>query len=145
MAAKSETVVRELFELAGITVNGSHPWDIQVHDPRLYDRVLQRATLGLGEAYVDGWWDCEAIDQFIDRALRANLEAQIKRSVRLLFHVLRSRLLNLQSPAMAFEVGERHYDLGNDLYRAMLDKRLISWSPSPAAIPTAPQGPQLMV
>ena len=123
-SSKSEAVVRELFDLAGIAVNGSHPWDIQVHDPRLYDRVLQRATLGLGEAYVDGWWDCEAIDQFIDRALRANLEVQIRRNVRLLFHVLRSRLLNLQSPAMAFEVGEHHYDLGNDLYRAMLDKRL---------------------
>ncbi len=124
MAVKSETVVRELFELAGIAVNGSHPWDIQVHDPRLYDRVLQRATLGLGEAYVDGWWDCEAIDQFIDRGLRATQKIQIRRNARLLLCTLRSRLLNLQSPAMAFEVGERHYDLGNDLYRAMLDKRL---------------------
>ena len=86
--------------------------------------MLQQATLGLGEAYMDGWWDCEAIDQFIDRALRADLEDKIKRNWRLLLHVLRSRLLNLQSPAMAFEVGEQHYDLGNDLYQAMLDKRL---------------------
>jgi cyclopropane-fatty-acyl-phospholipid synthase len=123
-SSKSETIVRELLDLAGIEVNGSHPWDIQVHEPRLYDRVLQQATLGLGEAYMDGWWDCEAIDQFIDRALRANLEVQIRRNWRILLHVLRSRLLNLQSPAMAFEVGERHYDLGNDLYQAMLDKRM---------------------
>lgn len=122
--SKSETIARELLDLAGIEVNGSHPWDIQIHEPRFYDRVLQQATLGLGEAYMDGWWDCEAIDQFIDRALRADLETKIKRNWRLVFHVLRSRLLNLQSPAMAFEVGERHYDLGNDLYRAMLDKRL---------------------
>jgi cyclopropane-fatty-acyl-phospholipid synthase len=73
---------------------------------------------------MDGWWDCEAIDQFIDRALRARLEVKVKRNWRVLLHVLRSRLLNLQAPAMAFEVGERHYDLGNDLYQAMLDKRL---------------------
>ena len=73
-SSNSETIVRELLDLAGIEVNGSRPWDIQVHEPRLYDRVLQQATLGLGEAYMDGWWDCEAIDQFIDRALRANLE-----------------------------------------------------------------------
>jgi cyclopropane-fatty-acyl-phospholipid synthase len=123
-SSKSETIVRELLDLAGVEVNGSRPWDIQVHDPRLYDRVLQRGTLGLGEAYMDGWWDCEAIDQFIDRALRANLRARVKRNGRILLHVLRSRLLNLQSPAMAFEVGERHYNLGNDLYQAMLDKRL---------------------
>ena len=123
-SSKSETIVRELLDLAGIEVNGSHPWDIQVHDARLYDRVLQHATLGLGEAYMDGWWDCEAIDQLIDRALRANLDVAIKRNWRIWLHVLRSRLLNMQSPAMAFEVGEQHYDLGNDLYRAMLDTRL---------------------
>jgi cyclopropane-fatty-acyl-phospholipid synthase len=113
-ASKSETIVRELLDLAEIEINGSNPWDIQVHDPRLYDRVLQHATLGLGEAYMDGWWDCEAVDQFIDRALCASLEQKVRRNWRLAWHVLRSRLLNLQSPTMAFEVGEEHYDLGND-------------------------------
>ena len=108
-SSKSETIVRELLDLAGIEVNGGHPWDIQVHEPRLYDRILQRATLGLGEAYMDGWWDCEAIDQFIDRALRASLDVKVKRNWRILFHILRARLINLQSPVMAFEVGERHW------------------------------------
>jgi cyclopropane-fatty-acyl-phospholipid synthase len=124
MGSKSEAFVRELLDLAGIEVNGSRPWDIQVHEPRLYDRVLRDATLGLGEAYMDGWWDCEAIDQFIDHALRADLAVRIRRNWRLLLYVLRSRLLNLQAPSHAYEVGEQHYDLGNDLYRAMLDKRL---------------------
>jgi cyclopropane-fatty-acyl-phospholipid synthase len=73
---------------------------------------------------MDGWWDCEALDQFIDRALRADLEAKVKGNWRLALHVLRSRLLNLQSPGRAYDVGEQHYDLGNDLYTAMLDKRL---------------------
>jgi cyclopropane-fatty-acyl-phospholipid synthase len=123
-SSKPEAIVRELLGLAGVEVNGSRPWDIQVHERRLYDRVLAQSTLGLGEAYMDGWWDCEAIDQFIDRALRANLQAKVKGNWRILLHALRSRLLNLQSPSMAFEVGERHYDLGNDLYQAMLDKRL---------------------
>jgi cyclopropane-fatty-acyl-phospholipid synthase len=123
-SSRSETIVRELLDLAGIEVDGGHPWDIQVHDPRLYDRVLQHATLGLGEAYMDGWWDCEAIDQFIDRCLRADLERKIKQNWRVMLHVLRSRLLNMQSRARAFEIGERHYDLGNDLYQAMLDRRL---------------------
>ena len=123
-SSKSERIVRELLDLAEIEINGSHPWDIQVHDSRFYDRVLQQATLGLGESYMDGWWDCEAIDQFVERALRVDLEEKVKRNWRLLLLILRSRLLNLQAPAKAYEVGERHYDLGNDLYQAMLDKRL---------------------
>jgi len=63
---KSKKIVHELLEKAGVTINGDHPWDLQVHDERLYDRVLRDASLGLGEAYMDGWWDCEAIDAFID-------------------------------------------------------------------------------
>lgn len=121
---KSETIVRELLNLAGIQVNGKNPWDIQVHDQRLYDRVLQEVHLGLGEAYMDGWWDCEALDEFVTRALKADLDVKVKGNLKILFHVVRSRLLNMQAPSRAFEIGERHYDLGNDLYRAMLDKRL---------------------
>ncbi|MBN1642067.1 MAG: cyclopropane fatty acyl phospholipid synthase [Anaerolineae bacterium] len=123
-SSHSEKVIHELLDLADIAVNGSRPWDIQIHDPRLYDRVLRDGTLGLGEGYMDGWWDCEAIDQLVDRALRADLETKVSRNWRLILHVLRSRLLNLQAPRLAFEVGEQHYDLGNDLYQAMLDKRL---------------------
>ena len=124
MSTRSETVIRNLLELAEVEVNGPNPWDIQVHDPRFYDRVLREVELGLGEAYMDGWWDCQSIDQFIARVLRARLDTKIRGNWKILFHILRSRLLNLQSPARAFEIGEHHYDLGNDLYQAMLDKRL---------------------
>jgi cyclopropane-fatty-acyl-phospholipid synthase len=122
--AKSETTVRELLDLADIKINGSHPWDMQVHDDRLYDRILRDSSLGLGEAYMDGWWDCESIDEFINRVLKARLDEKIKNNLRLVFQVVRAGLFNRQSSAKAFEVGEKHYDLGNDLYLAMLDKRL---------------------
>jgi len=121
---KSEKIIRGLFDLAGIQVNGNNPWDIQVHDRRFYARVLCDAELGVGESYMDGWWDCEAIDQMVDRALRARLELKIKGDRKIQFHMLQSRLLNLQTATRAYEVGQRHYDLGNDLYCAMLDKRL---------------------
>ncbi len=124
MTSQSEIIIRQLFESAGIEVNGNNPWDIQVHDPRFYNRILREVELGLGESYMDGWWDCLAVDQFIDRALRARLDKKIKGNWKILLHVLRIRFLNLQSSARAFEIGEKHYDLGNDLYRAMLDKRL---------------------
>ena len=122
--SKSENAVRELLDLAEIQINGSHPWDIQVHDERLYDRILQDSSLGLGEGYMDGWWDCEAIDQFIDRVLKVHLDEKVQNNLRLVFQVARARLFNRQSLARAYEVGKKHYDLGNDLYQAMLDKRL---------------------
>ena len=124
MTTQSEMIIRKLLESADIEVNGTDPWDIQVHDNRFYNRVIREVELGLGESYMDGWWDCQAIDQFVNRALRARLDLQIKGNWKILLHVLRSKFLNLQTSARAFEVGEKHYDLGNELYQAMLDKRL---------------------
>jgi len=121
---KSETVIRELLDTADIKVNGSNPWDMQVHDDRLYDRILSDSSLGLGEAYVEGWWDSDSIDEFINRVLKARLDEKIKKNIRLIFQVLRADIINRQSSTRAFEVGIKHYDLGNDLYKAMLDKRL---------------------
>ena len=42
-AQKSEMIIRELLELANVEVNGKNPWDIQVHNPDFYSRVLQEA------------------------------------------------------------------------------------------------------
>jgi cyclopropane-fatty-acyl-phospholipid synthase len=121
---KSETVIRELLSLPQIEVNGINPWDIQIHDDRFYERVLRDGSLGLGESYMEGWWDCAAIDELITRVLRAHLDEKVKNETRFLFEVLRAKILNRQSASRAFEVGIKHYDLGNDLYQQMLDKRL---------------------
>ncbi len=121
---KSESVIRDLFELAGVEINGTNPWDIQIHDPRLYDRLLRETSLGLGEAYMDGWWDSELVDQLIAHLLTAGIEKKVKGNWKIVWQLLKGRLINLQSPARAYEVGRRHYDLGNELYTAMLDKRL---------------------
>jgi len=120
----SETIIRGLLDQAEVQINGNQPWDIQIHDERFYDLILQDASLGLGEAYMDGWWDCESIDELISHILLARLDEKIKNNLRLVFQVFRARLFNRQSTARAFEVGEKHYDLGNELYLAMLGKRL---------------------
>jgi cyclopropane-fatty-acyl-phospholipid synthase len=122
--SQAEKVIRELLAQAEIEVNGSQPWDVQVHNPNFYERVLSDASLGLGEAYMDGWWDCPALDEFINRALKARLDEKVRNNSRYLIQTLRAKLLNRQSRQRAYQVGEQHYDLGNDLYRAMLDKRL---------------------
>jgi cyclopropane-fatty-acyl-phospholipid synthase len=122
--ATPENTIRELLDSAEITINGSQPWDLQVHDNRLYERILRDSSLGLGEAYMDGWWEAESIDDFICRVLKAHLDEKVANNMRLVFQVARAKLFNRQSSARAYEVGQKHYDLGNDLYRAMLDKRL---------------------
>jgi len=120
----AESVVRFALDAAGIQVGGDQPWDIQVHDPRFYGRVLGEGALGLGESYMDRWWDTPALDQFIDRLLRARLQDRVRPGPRLTLRALRARLFNLQSRTRAFQVGQEHYDVGNDLYRAMLDRRM---------------------
>ena len=56
-STNAENIIRKLLEEAGIEINGANSWDIQVHDERLYARLLRDAALGLGEAYIEGWWD----------------------------------------------------------------------------------------
>jgi len=121
----AKTVVQELMKLAVVTVNGDKPFDIQVHNESFYQRLLHGGDLALGESYMDRWWDCQALDQFIDKILRAKLEDRIKENWKLKWHVFKSKLFNLQNPRRAFQVGQEHYDIGNDLYRAMLDKRML--------------------
>ena len=71
--SKSEILIRDLFATAEVEVNGKKPWDVRVHDARLFDRVLRESSLGLGEAYVDGWWDCEAVDELFARVIEISL------------------------------------------------------------------------
>ena len=68
---------------AGIQINGPNPWDVQVHDERLYARVFAEGSLGLGEAYMDEWWDCEQLDEMFARAIGAGIQARIPRNLKL--------------------------------------------------------------
>ncbi|MEW6036660.1 MAG: cyclopropane fatty acyl phospholipid synthase [Pseudomonadota bacterium] len=113
-----------LLEQAGIRIDGDRPWDIRVHDPAFFRRMFADASLGLGESYVDGWWDCDRPDELICRIVRAGLADRF-RSWRDIAAALQASLFNLQHAARAFHVGQRHYDIGNDLYSRMLDRRMI--------------------
>jgi len=113
--------IESILAPADIRINGDRPWDLQVNDERLFGRVLAYGTLGAGEAYADGWWDVEALDELACRAMAAGMDRQLE-AWRLIGDVVLARIRNLQSPARAFQIGERHYDLGNDLFEAMLDR-----------------------
>ncbi len=114
-----------LFEDADIRVDGARPQDMQVHDRRLYTRILSNGLLGFGESYMDGQWDCDALDDLTVKLIRAEIDKKVRANWSSVFHVLRAKTLNLQATDRAFEIGEQHYDLGNDLYQAMLDPRMV--------------------
>ena len=121
----AEAIVRELFGLAGIETGGTNPGDIEVRDPRFFERTLRDASVGFGEAYMDGWWETDALDVTIDKIMRANLKQKITGSWRLRALTVKAVLLNLQAKARSGASVEAHYDIGNDLYTRMLDERMV--------------------
>ena len=126
VAPDAAGAVQALASKAGFRVNGEDPWDIRVVDPRFYRRIVSDGSLGLGEAYMDGWWECERLDQLFHRVLEVDADRQLDRwvSMRLLAVALRCTLSNHQSSRRAFVVGERHYDIGNDVFETMLDSTM---------------------
>jgi len=117
--------VKDLLALADIEVGGSRPWDIQVHNERFYGKVLRAQSLGLGESYMDGWWDCSAIDQMIARVLEAKLPNNRRLTPTLVGGALIGRAVNLQNKTRASQNASAHYDIGNNLYRRMLGEKMI--------------------
>jgi cyclopropane-fatty-acyl-phospholipid synthase len=120
----SKQLSLHLLGLAGIEVNGKNPWDIQVHDDRLWNRIISQRELGLAEAYMDGWWDVESIDQFLTKLLEINVLDKAPFSISLVGHAVKSTVLNRQTKARAAVNAKHHYNIGNDLYARMLDKEM---------------------
>ena len=107
-----------------IQIDGLRPWDIQIHDKRDFETALSKGTLGLGESYIQGVWDCMNLDKLTFLFLNGRISKQLQ-SFNLTFHFLLGRLMNYQTKQRAYQVGNLHYDLGNDLFESMLDKRMI--------------------
>src|SRR6188472_3612488 len=87
----------DILSPAGIKINGSEPWDIQIHNEGFYKRVLSEGTLGLGESYMDGWWDAERLDEFIFRIMRADLYKKAKLGFRASMDILLAKMFNMQA------------------------------------------------
>ncbi|MCX6173953.1 MAG: cyclopropane fatty acyl phospholipid synthase [Ignavibacteriales bacterium] len=119
-----EALVGQLLKIAVVKINGSDPWDIQVHNKDIFRRAVTEGELGIGESYMYGWWDADKIDELINKILRAQIDKKVRRNLSILFKLFSSRIFNLQSKRRAFIIGEKHYDLGNDLFENMLDKRM---------------------
>jgi len=124
IAARAQARVAALLRRAHVEIGGAAPTDLQVYDARLYTRVLEHGSCGLGEAYMDGWWEAEDLDGFLFLLLQAHLDERVA-GIEDLALYLRAKLVNLQHGRRAYAVGKQHYDLGNDLFQAMLGERLV--------------------
>nr|WP_259394624.1 cyclopropane fatty acyl phospholipid synthase [Stenotrophomonas koreensis] len=113
-----------LLEEADISVGGQREQDITVHDPHFHARVLAHGSLGLGESYMDGCWDAVRLDAFLFQLMQARIDERVH-GMGELVDALKARLFNLQAGKGSYEVGRRHYDLGNDLYQAMLGRWMV--------------------
>lgn len=116
--------VQAVLDQAGIVLNGPNPWDIQVKDESMLLRLLTGGSLALGESYMDGKWEVEQLDEMIHRLLRSP-QAQKSSYLPQLWMRFKAILFNLQKQSRAFQVGKEHYDLGNDIYETMLDRRMV--------------------
>jgi cyclopropane-fatty-acyl-phospholipid synthase len=122
--SRVQDVITNLLAFADIRVNGARPWDIQVHDQRFFGRLLASGTLGFGESYMDGWWDCDALDEMCCRAIHAGLEKRFAFRLPNVWAVLTALFANQQTLRRARKVGRVHYDLSNDFFEAMLDPNM---------------------
>jgi cyclopropane-fatty-acyl-phospholipid synthase len=121
----ARSTVEELLTLADIKVGGRRAFDIQVHDERFYNRLMSQGELALGESYMDGWWDVKSLDQLITRILAANLRQKVNLRLPMVKLAVVGALRNRQTVSRARRNAAHHYNIGNDLYERMLDKRMI--------------------
>lgn len=118
---KAEQIITDQLGRADIKINGNRPWDITIRNPELFGRVARQGTLGAGESYMEGWWDCERLDEMFYKAIKAQLEHNFSDSgISALALKLYQSLFNLQNRTRAFEVGKKHYDFDNALFEWML-------------------------
>ena len=115
--------VETLLAHADVRLSGERPWHLRIEDERFFNRVLSGGSIATGESYMDGWWDAEALDDLFARIHRADLWWQV-RTMRDFGLALSGWFLNRQSPSRPKRVAAGHYDLGNDIYQAMLGKRM---------------------
>ncbi len=121
----SKLFAQNVLSRAGITINGNEPYDVMIHNDQIYSNILSNGSLALGESYMNGWWDCLSLDQFFYHITRSDIYNRTYKNIHSLVLYVKAKLTNLQSSSRAFQVGEQHYDIGNDLFTRMLDKNML--------------------
>ena len=123
-ASSTQETVKAITAIADVEIDGNRSWDIQVHNDQFYSRILRDGSLGLGESYMESWWDCPKIDEFMFHLLRADIEHNLKTTWTMRWDFIKARFFNRQTKSRSMQVIDRHYQLGNDLFEQMLDSTM---------------------
>jgi cyclopropane-fatty-acyl-phospholipid synthase len=115
---------QKILAIADIKINGKRPYDVTVHNDNLYKAIFGKGSLGVGEAYMDGWWDSKKLDETFTRVFKADLRSKVGNKWQLGMYVARGAVSNLQSGRKAYQNAQAHYDIGNDLYEPMLGRTM---------------------
>jgi cyclopropane-fatty-acyl-phospholipid synthase len=101
-----------------------------VHDHRFYRRIIKEASLGLGESYMEGWWDAKGEDivSILGVVLLNNLPQKLPKSVQLLLSVLKHGRVRTAGRSKSRSNIARHYDVGNDFYELFLDEDYMGYT-----------------
>lgn len=118
--------VDEILDEIGVTINGDKPYDIQIHNKRFLTKMLVSSSPSTvaGEAYMNGDWDCEQIDELFYRICRKELELKLYPKLGTWLYYLKNAMFNQQNPRKSREVAVQHYNLSNRLYELMLGKSM---------------------
>src|SRR5262249_32760525 len=116
MPLDAKGFVQDILKNAGCGLDGDRPWDLCVRDERFYNRLVSDGSLGLGESYVDGWWESEELDELLCRVIREGGPRKVERTLASFVLYLKSSLLNMQSKSRAKQGAVDIYDQGNELY-----------------------------
>lgn len=125
MRGDAKSLCMTLLDEAGVPVGGDAAHALHVRDERLWDRIVSQRQLGFGEAYMDGWWECDAIDEILTKLIEIEAARRIPIRPRIAAQVVHSNLVNRQTKRHATANARHHYDIGNDLYERMLDARMV--------------------
>lgn len=117
----AKKVLEAALKKADIVFNGGRSWDVRVNNDRLYSRILSQGTMGIGEAYMEGWWDCDQMDVMFYKAISSGLGSRFSDASipGYTLKILQS-LFNLQSRSRSFQVAEKHYNFDNAVFERML-------------------------
>lgn len=116
----SKSLITKHLKNAGISINGNHPYDVQIFNDQIYSRLKFQPSLEAGESYMEGWWDCEQLDEFFYRICKHTVDAKFQGSFANAAQTVLNTLFNLQSKVLSLQVAKEHYNLGNDFYAHML-------------------------
>ncbi|MFO6296648.1 cyclopropane fatty acyl phospholipid synthase [Rahnella selenatireducens] len=112
---------KNLLHKADIQIEGTRPWDIRIRHPGFFKRIMLQGLLGLGESYMDGWWECDRLDIFIYKFLAHKLDEAVPGNFRDILLVLSENIFNRKSDDCHGSVFVNEYDIGYDVFTHMLD------------------------